>query len=164
MTTEELFKQKIAEQEIGDEFGELVSVSDCVEYEDACYLTFETDNACVHSDDVENLEMELQEVFLEDGFVPSEHNVSCKDGKMQLTIRMAGVHPVEYDFCGAQKYFSKHLSPETISTYCTRSLSDLWGLHQHVNYMFDDVQKQFDGVAATLRICKEVFDSVTPKA
>lgn len=165
MRTEELFKKKISDEEVGNEIGgELVNVEDCLEEEGAVYLDFQTQENMVSSDDIEGLKKELIEAFEEHGLVPTFHTVTHLEQGQKIIVRMASVTLAEYDFSEAQKYLnSKVGGPDTVANYCSDALERLWRIHNHCSEYMDNKEREFDEIASTLSICKKVFDKISYK-
>lgn len=71
--------------------------------------------------------------------------------------------PVRYDFSKTQEYLQGHCPPDVLSHYCAESLCDLWKVRSEVPDFFEDADRIFSGIAATLNLCKEVFDGIKIK-
>ena len=68
--------------------------------------------------------------------------------------------PVQYDFSKTQEYLQGHCPPDVLSHYCSESLCDLWKVRSEVPDFFEDADRIFSGIAATLNLCKEVFEGI----
>lgn len=71
--------------------------------------------------------------------------------------------PVQYDFSKTQEYLQGHCPPDLLSHYCSESLCDLWKVRSEVPDFFEDADRIFSGIAATLNLCKKVFDGIEIK-
>lgn len=71
--------------------------------------------------------------------------------------------PVQYDFSKTQEYLQGHCPPDLLSHYCSESLCDLWKVRSEVPDFFEEADRIFLGIAATLNLCKKVFDGIEIK-
>lgn len=160
----ELFEKVISENNVGEEFGDFVNVSDCLEEDGSIYVSFQSNAETITDGEIAKLMNEMEGYFVCHDFMPAESIISHVDEGVKVTVRMERIKLAEYDFSEAQAYLSGKVGgPDTMYHYCTDALTSLWEIHKHTNDLFDDKARMFDNVAATLKLCMNVFEKIKDK-
>lgn len=164
MAITELFEKVISDNFIGEEFGELVNVSDCLDDDGGVYVSFQSECAAITYGEIAKLMNEMEGCFVTHDFIPADCTISHNEKGEKVSVRMERIKLAEYDFSEAQKYLSTKVGgPDTMREYCADALARLWEIHNHTSNLFEDKTNLFDGVASTLKLCMELFEKIKDK-